>query len=201
MINDDDKILLVAGSKKNPLVCELSTYNDLQLLDVRKYYTDKKTGALARTQKGVSLTRVQYEALAEAFRDKADKIESWFEEDTSLVSQNVKSLEASRHTKEELSIQITKWGGMEMSRYDQQGGQSSLYLNQNHPWIASLLDITDGEIGDKILGHVAILLQSHHKAQGFLDSRNINAMEVAETIESNWNLQSRIPLRTRILDA
>ena len=201
MIIDDEKILLAAGSKKNPLVCELNTYNNIQLLDVRKYYTDKNTGDLKPTQKGVSLTRVQFEALAEVFRDKADKIESWFEEEASAVSQNVKSLEDSRHSKGVLLIRITKWDSLEMSRYDQRGGQSVLDLNQNHPWIASLIEMTAEETDGTTLRHIATLLHSYHKAQSFLDSRNVNAMEVAETIEANWDLQSKIPLETSILDA
>ena len=43
----DKDILLLAGSAKSPLVCEFKLYNDVHLLDIRKYYTDKKTGELA----------------------------------------------------------------------------------------------------------------------------------------------------------
>ena len=61
---DDESLILVAGSKKAPLVCQLSSYNEVKLVDVRKYFTNKSSGELVATKKGVSLTRIQYEALA-----------------------------------------------------------------------------------------------------------------------------------------
>ena len=38
---DDESLILVAGSKKAPLVCQLSSYKEMRLLDVRKYFTNK----------------------------------------------------------------------------------------------------------------------------------------------------------------
>jgi hypothetical protein len=188
---EDDKFLLIAGSKKSPLVAELSNYQDRKQLDIRKYYTVKTTGELKPTQKGVSLNRIQYEALADVFSEKSDQIESWFEENTSELSLNARSLKASQDINDDVSVEISQWKGVGMSRYDHLGGKTTLQLNQSHPWISKLVEMTSVSEDKKIFDHVVILLQAYHKAQGLLDSRNEGALEVAEMIEANWDLNSK----------
>ena len=78
-----------------------------------------------------------------------------------------------------------------MSRYDHLGGKTTLQLNQSHPWISKLVEMTSVSEDKKIFDHVVILLQAYHKAQGLLDSRNEGALEVAEMIEANWDLNSK----------
>jgi len=35
-------------------------------------------------------------------------------------------------------------------------------------------------------------MQAHHKAQNLIDSKNLDALEISETIEANWGLYSKI---------
>ena len=193
---DDENFILVAGSKKAPLVCELSSYEGKNLLDVRKYFTNKTSGELAPTRKGISLNRVQYEALSVVFQEKSEIIESWFDDSSTQQEKNAKSLEDSRLKTDDYSVEIGEWKGFELSRYEQMGGVSVLKLNKSHPWIATLLNLMPDDLASDLFLHVASLLQAHHKSQNLIDAKNSDALEVSETIEANWGLYSKFP-RTR----
>ena len=188
---DDESLILVAGSKKAPLVCQLSSYKEMKLIDVRKYFTNKSSGELTATKKGVSLTRIQYEALSEVFQEKNEIIESWFDSSQTMQETNAKSLQESRLKPEEYKVDISEWKGSEMSRYEQVGGASVLKLNQNHPWIMTLLTLIPDYLNNEIFLHICSLMQAHHKAQNLIDSKNLDALEISETIEANWGLYSK----------
>lgn len=197
----DKDILLLAGSSKSPLVCEFKLYNDVHLLDIRKYYTDKKTGELAPTRKGVSLTHVQYEVLAEMFQDKAEDIENRFSKNLTDLSINAQSLEASRDASDNCSVHIANLKGSDMTRYEQKGGVSKLELNQEHPWILRLLELTSRDMDDELLAHIILLFKAYHQAQSFLDPRNTNALEVVDAIDANWARHSKSLVKDRDYDA
>ena len=188
---DDESLILVAGSKKAPLVCQLSSYEGLKLIDVRKYFANKSTGKLTATKKGISLTRIQYEALSEIFQEKNKIIEEWFDSSMTMQETNSRSLQESRLRPDEYSIDISEWKGPEMTRYEQVGGKSVLKLNKIHPWIATLLAMISDYQNNEIFLHICSLMQAHHKAQNLIDTRNLDALEISETIESNWGLYSK----------
>ncbi len=191
----EDEKILIAGSKKAPLVCELSSYGGKNLLDVRKYFTDKISGELAPTKKGISLNRMQYEALIEVFREKSEIIESWFDSGATQQEINARSLEESRLKADEYRVEISEWKGFELSRYEQIGGVSVLQLNKSHPWVATLLNLLPDDLDNEIFVHVAFLLQAYHKSQDLIDAKNSDAREIAETIEANWGLHAKLSRR------
>ena len=188
---DDESLILVAGSKKAPLICQLSSYKELKLIDVRKYFTNKSSGELIATKKGVSLTRIQYEALSEVFQEKNEIIESWFDSSQTMQETNAKSLQESRLKSDEYKVEISEWKGLEMSRYEQAGSASVLKLNRNHPWIMTLLTLIPDYLNNEIFLHICSLMQAHHKAQSLIDSKNLDALEISETMEANWGLYSK----------
>ena len=188
---DDESLILVAGSKKAPLLCQLSSYKEMKLIDVRKYFTNKSSGELTATKKGISLTRIQYEALSEVFQEKNEIIESWFDSSQTMQEANAKSLQESRLKSDEYKVEISEWKGSEMSRYEQVGSVSVLKLNQNHPWIMTLLTLIPDYRNNENFLHICSLMQAHHKAQNLIDSKNLDALEISETIEANWGLYSK----------
>jgi hypothetical protein len=188
---DDESLILVAGSKKAPLLCQLSSYKGVKLLDVRKYFIDKSSGELIATKKGVALTRIQYESLSEVFQEKNEIIESWFDSRQTDQETNATSLQESRLKSDDYAVDISEWKGVEISRYEQTGGASVLKLNKNHPWIATLLNLTPDYLNNEIFLHICSLMQAHHKAQNLIDSKNLDAIEISETIEANWGLYSK----------
>ena len=190
---DDESLILVAGSKKAPLVCQLSSCKEMRLLDVRKYFTNKASGELIATKKGVSLTRIQYEALSEVFQEKNEIIESWFDESQTDQEINAKSLEESRLKPDQYTVEFSEWKGTEISRYEQIGGASVLVLNSKHPWIATILNMIPDYLNNEIFLHMCSLFQAHHKAKNLIDSKNLDALEISETIEANWGLYLKFP--------
>jgi hypothetical protein len=192
---DDECLILVAGSKKSPLICQLTKYQEMKLIDVRKYYTNKASGELVATKKGVSLTRIQYEALSEVFQEKNEIIESWFDDSQIAQETNAKSLQERRLHPDTYKIDISEWKGTEISRYEQVGGESVLKLNKNHPWIEALMNKLPDYLNNDVFIHCCSLIQAYHKAQNLIDSKNLDALEVAETLEFNWGLYSKLPVK------
>lgn len=192
---DDESLILVAGSKKAPLVCQLSSYEGLKLIDVRKYFANKSTGKLTATKKGISLTRIQYEALSGIFQEKNKIIEEWFDSSMTMQETNARSLQESKLKPDEYSIDISEWKGPEMTRYEQVGGESVLKLNKIHPWIATLLTMIPDCQNNEIFLHICSLMQAYHKAQNLIDSKNLDALEISETIESSWGLYSKYSIK------
>ena len=188
---DDENLILVSGSKKAPLICQLTSYKDMKLIDVRKYFANKSSGELIATKKGVSLTRIQYEALSEVFQEKNEIIELWFDSNQTMQETNAKSLQDSRLKSDEYTVEISEWKGSEISRYEQLGSVSVLKLNQNHPWIMTLLTLIPDYRNNATFLHICSLMQAHHKAQNLIDSKNLDALEISETMEANWGLYSK----------
>lgn len=193
-MRDKENILAIAGSKKAPLVLELKDYNGSNLIDIRKYFTDKKSGELAPTRKGISLTEVQYQVLVETLNVKSNEIADWFNQESSEYDINTKSYEENKSAEEEYSVEVSSWKGMEMSKYHQEGGKRTLVLNEEHPWISKLLQLTANDINNPIFLHFVSLFQSFHRSESLIDSKNSDAQEVIETLKGNWDLYCKISL-------
>ena len=120
---------------------------------------------------------------------------SWFDSGPTQQEINARSLEESRLRADEYRVEISEWKGFELSRYEQIGGISVLQLNKSHPWVATLLNLLPDYLDNEIFVHVAFLLQAYHKSQDLIDAKNSDAREIAETIEANWGLHSKLSRR------
>jgi hypothetical protein len=68
------------GSKRNPVIIALKEWNGRKLLDVRKFFVDKKDESkYLPTKKGISLNEMQLQQLIEVFNDKKVEITDFFE--------------------------------------------------------------------------------------------------------------------------
>ena len=126
---DLDDALVVAGSKKQPFVVSFSEYSDRKLLDVRKYYLDKKTGETKPSRKGISLNRLQFEVLHHVFEEKCEEIEKWFELEDTEKSEELRAFDTARLSSPSAEIEFLNWVGLEMFRYKRSGGTAILQFN------------------------------------------------------------------------
>lgn len=75
------------GTKKAPIVINLKEYKGIKLIDIRKFYQDKKDEKnLLPTRKGLSLTAFQLGEVVQALNQNRDDINSFFSNGTLFES-------------------------------------------------------------------------------------------------------------------
>lgn len=182
--------IVVAGSKKQPFVVSYSEFNGRKLLDVRKYYLDKKTGETKPTRKGVSLNRLQFEVLHNVFKEKCEEIEDWFELEETERSAEIQAVTNAKLSSPRATVEFTSWVGLEMFRYRRSGGAAVLQLNTRHPWVDEfyIQYQLEGSERNKALDMTIGLLDSFFCSVALLDPKNESANEVMETVLGNWGI-------------
>ena len=71
-------VIAATGTKRNRLVAQLSEYNGERLLNLRRWYLDKKTNEWMPTKKGLSLTARGYTFLTSVIQEYRVSILDWF---------------------------------------------------------------------------------------------------------------------------
>ena len=110
------KIIATSGNQRNLLVFTLSKYEGMPTFDVRKHYTDQKTGEIKPTRKGITLTHKTFEVLRNVLDDEGDNISSWLEKDDEFLDEVRAELReredagnAVRYQANEYSVESSKW--------------------------------------------------------------------------------------------
>ena len=77
---EDSKKQVVIGNKKYPIVISLSEYKGSPLIDIRKYYFDRKSEEIKPSKKGIALQKNNFNLLAQTLIDSSPEIKKWFED-------------------------------------------------------------------------------------------------------------------------
>jgi hypothetical protein len=105
------------GSKRNPVIIALKEWNGRKLLDVRKFFMDKKDESnYLPTKKGISLSEIQLQQLIEVFNDKSGEISDFFE--------------SSVEEKSEIKLKLTSTIGRKF-RFDFSNKRTELILDKD----------------------------------------------------------------------
>lgn len=68
------------GTTRNPILIDIKEYNNLKLIDIRKYFIDKEDAQnLIPTKKGISLNGFQFQQLIEVLNSNSKSIAEFFE--------------------------------------------------------------------------------------------------------------------------
>jgi hypothetical protein len=181
------------GSDKNRLVVLLSEYEGRRIVDLRRWYTDAKTGAWAPTKKGVALAHDAFAFVSAALLDNEARIRDWLsheDEDTDEVSgrrilreSQARASQAASYAKRPFDVRTSEWNGPEFFRVEGNGGSDILVLNLRHPASQSL--VKDPALGAAI----APYLVSFSRAQRLADGGSSGAAaEMLGLMVSNWSL-------------
>lgn len=190
--DDFGDALVVAGTERQPFIVGFSEYEGSRLLDVRKYYKDRKSGELKPTRKGVALTRVQYEVLHNVFSEKEDEIENWFSSGEDDRSRSLSSADEYRFGVVRMDIEVAEWRGLEMFKFEKKGQKAILFLNKTHPWVSRFIEVNNiTEVQDtqsEVVLMFLDLLNALFQSIALIDSKNETAIEVIDTVVGNWSI-------------
>jgi len=200
-------IIATAGGKKNKIVFSLSEFEGRRIFDIRKFYTDKNSGELKPTKKGITLSKNSFEVTKGVIADNEDEILSWLCSDTAIVSDIKKDIRLKgKHSKEarfqaqEFVVDHSAWKSPEFFSVTAEGGKDRLTLNTKHDFVKELLRLLETEESDddnqdssNVIERVRelfwMLLLSFGKARHLYENSEASAAAVVlDTTVYNWGL-------------
>ena len=186
-MSEKDEALLVAGA----LQIRFSEYEGNKLLDVRKYYKDKKTKEYKPTRKGISLSRLQFEAINNAFNSRYEDIEDWLSTPAHDKSIELNALDENIHSTEDITVKFSSWRGLEPFNFVCDGADNTLHMNISNAWVENLFnELSEGQSSSSNLATLGLII-GFFQSTNLLDTRNEVVKEFLDTIIGNWGICSR----------
>lgn len=181
-----EKNLGKIGSEKHPTIVNLSVYKGNEMIDIRKYFTDK-SGDLKPTKKGISLTRRNLYPLLNLLGKNIDEINDYFEADQ--VEEESTQYISNVETTEAESFDLKNHKFFDVQNF---GGKYQVSYNKNHPFWSSVEtlfeQIDDSESEELIQALINSLLISFFKSTSHVDSNEtIDAGDFLLELEINWS--------------
>jgi len=197
-------VIATHGGKKNLLVFSLGEYKGRRTFDIRKCYTDVKTGDVRPTKKGITLSQQTFAVLAEVILEHDSEIREWLKSTegmTDLVRENqVKGEEYARAALFETpqyEVSAEDWKSSEFFRMRAKGGRDQLIMNRNHPFVKLLFDGNEDPAEQEIPASLedmdsqvlTDLLVAFGKARDLSESDSLDITDIIlTTLTSNWGL-------------
>jgi len=135
------KILAQIGGNKNPLICQLGTYENKKTFDIRKYFYNEKEKKYLPTRKGITLTDKTYSAIKNVLNEYDKAIDEWLKiTETQTVADEVNTqIERQRqamllikYSKQAFSREVSSWKSPCFFEVVAEGGHNKVVLNSNH---------------------------------------------------------------------
>lgn len=134
------------GSPTNPLIMSLLEYEGHRLLDIRKYFIQRKSKETKPSRKGISLNAELARQIQDAINENADAIFRWLErgDDSALTEVERAMLARTKAAEEEalkprpFNVKDGAWKGAECFEFESNGGEDCVTLNTKHPFYGML---------------------------------------------------------------
>ena len=137
-----DKILANFGGVNSPVRISLSVYENVHMIDIRKFYKDRKTLELKPTSKGISLTQGTFNEMLECLNKDAAVIGKWLNqaEDNDGENQLLHQKSKKDNIKIPNEVQIVFSESRSSLAYDvvSEGGSAMLIFNSKHPFVKEI---------------------------------------------------------------
>lgn len=192
-----DKLIkgLRLGSLSNPLIMSLVVYKGHRLLDIRKYFIDKKSKEAKPTRKGVSLNAKLVRQIQDAITENANTIFEWLERGgNSALTEVERSMMNRTNAMEEealkprpFRVKEGEWKGAECFTFESNGGEDHVALNTKHPFYRKLncSRATDANTCAPI---ILMLAAYNHAKMRFSGEIESDAEDFFKLFEHEWGL-------------
>ena len=192
-----DKLIkgLRLGSPSNPVIMSLIEYEGYRLLDIRKYFIEKKSNALKPTRKGVSLNAKIAKQIQEAITENAAAIFEWLErgDDSALTEVERAMMARTKATEEEalkprpFRVKRGEWKGAECFAFESNGAEDHVALNAKHPFYEKL-NCSHGVAADTC-PPIILMLAAYYRAKlRFSGEITSDAEQFFGLFEHEWGL-------------
>ena len=180
----------------------LAKYKGARLVDIRKYFTDKESGELKPTRKGLSLQKKNFFALLDALQESRESISSWLDRGNEEYREAAENILANRAEAQQrmsreahdISTVSDSWRSPKFFEIESHGGKDVVVLNQEHSFASALQRLTDvaqPECGKDhpFIGIVSELLVSYGRAKLLLEEEEeVSASQLFAALEYEWGV-------------
>ena len=198
------KIIASAGGNRNKLIIRLGTYEEVNVLDIRKYYYNKKSNEFSPTRKGITLTKDTYGVVSKTINEYSDEISDWLSpnETATDVRQDLDQHEASairaRYESVDHSREFRKWKSPVFFESESEGATDKVVYNMDHPFpqkLKSLIEALEKEDDNvsrqrlcaQLRDAVDCLLLSFSRARNLYDNSPVISPNIIfDDLTFNW---------------
>lgn len=144
-MSDTDRLLGSFGIAKSPLNVLLSNFNNNRLLNIRRFYTDRKSNELLPSSKGISLKEDELDFLRDTLTKHHIEIEDHFVSELSEDEKRTRIKQKSKFaglkvktSQGQIELSIGQVGGSELFKIEHLAGKVTLTLNQDYEYFNCL---------------------------------------------------------------
>lgn len=191
-MNNSDESSSVFATDGN-LFFSLTEYENVKLLDVRKYFKDKTTKEYKPTTKGISVGYKNYNTIKKILEIYDDKITAWIESSSEDIVQRQKKIEEERYAPIAIKATENSWKSPAFFEVEPAGGENVVIYNSSSRFfeqLSTLLEIiskNNPKEAKKIKFLFDALLSSFNQAGDLLDSPEKNN-SFMEALLYNWGV-------------
>lgn len=186
---DSEKNLGDLGSQNYPIRVSLKKFKGNEIIDVRKFYRDKKE-ELNPTRKGISLTRTTLYPLLKLLADNLDEINEFFDINEEVdFDEKIKKLELE-------NLVLDKLDSYKLFDVENLNAGNVIKINSSHPFGAKVNDLAkkinahDPELADDFNNLLKVLFKSYFFAKTHFEADEFYPADSLFTDhEISWSLQ------------
>lgn len=175
------------GSKKNPVIVNLKTFKGNEMIDIRKYFTNKDGESLP-TKKGISLTRRHLYPLFNLLGQSIDDINEYFDANIE-EKEATERIEKIRLSESDI-FNLNNHKFFEVHNY---GSEYTVSYNKSHPLWKTLEDLSNKvksdkpDLKDEILSIFNAFLIAYYKSTSHVNNEEtVQAGDLLLEMEINW---------------
>jgi hypothetical protein len=196
---------LSLGADRNPIIVQLTEYEGTRFVDIRRYYTDRKSNELLPTKKGISLSRQHFSCLRAFFNEAYNSIEEWLGGGSGQVAEEVGVVMAARqaaadeaaHEAKPFEVHTMRSNRGSFFSVTAEGNHYDLRLNESHPFVKDLIVASlapnssthTKELDPATREFVATLLVSFRRATELFEGDDqTKADQLLRALEYEWSI-------------
>lgn len=173
----------------------LKEFNDIKILDIRKYYKDKESKELKPSQKGIAVTSRRYETIKKIFSQYDEKITNWLDSDpiSQTIKQRQQIVQKHLYSYTPATSNSEKWKSPDFFDSNSEGGINKITYNEGHAFyenfssILNELERYNPEKAKDFVYLVNALISSFVQARALLDDKH-GSDELIDVLVYNWGI-------------
>lgn len=192
MESDENRIVIGGGSQR--IVVSKTVFCGDRVIDIRKWYFNKKSKEWCPTQKGIALKAQNFGLLISAISQDLDGLQDWFADEGDKLLSSLTLDSSRRHSAlvEECAIktEVEKipWRDLTIAKLVSFGGVQRLFINSNARFDELVEELTERVRSQRELGLVIIntFCFALEKTVNLLDDESrFSGEEIKEIIRNN----------------
>jgi hypothetical protein len=191
----ENRVVGSIGSPQRPILISIGEVEGTRIVDIRRYYVDKKSKELRPTQRGIAIQAANFVEIFSCLSDHYGTITQWLQGSgvTDQVRRDSAAVKAVRSGARP-SIKNEAWRGASFFKVSTQGAQVEVALKADHPIAERVNSVASSTEAAQLLADLLATFQ--------LASQSASVDEDGHTVallqlESEWSSQLGSMLKNR----